>query len=337
MMTKMTHIWRALLGLTCILAVAAIEAPAAAEDLPGKDVHVKTAYCCTDNDLFPLFVLSRGLEKLGYVVDSPLLTTIPVMYLAVGQHEADITHNAWTPLQDNFYAAAGGNKTMERVGVLIRNAKQGYLIDKATADKYHITNLSQFNDSAIAKLFDTTGDGKASLIGCDPGWGCERVIEHQLSAYGLRATVSHVQGNYQALIADTLARYKQGQPILYYTWTPLWLSGVLVPGKDVIWLDVPFSSLPDDPKANTALTDGRNSGFPPNDVTVVANKDFLDKNPSAKRLFERVQIPLDDVNTENLEMYRGEKTIKDVWHHADLWIAAHQQVFDGWIAYAMKP
>jgi ABC-type proline/glycine betaine transport system substrate-binding protein len=47
------------------------------------------------------------------------------------------------------------------------------------------------------------------------------------------------------MIADTMARYQNGQPILYYTWTPYWVSGALVPGKDVEWLDVPYTSLPD--------------------------------------------------------------------------------------------
>ncbi|WP_432288488.1 glycine betaine ABC transporter substrate-binding protein [Aminobacter sp. BA135] len=38
------------------------------------------------------------------------------------------------------------------------------------------------------------GNGKADLYGCEPGWGCERVIEHQLDAYGLRDTVEEKQG-----------------------------------------------------------------------------------------------------------------------------------------------
>ena len=91
----------------------------------------------------------------------------------------------------------------------------GYLIDKKTADQYKITHISQLSDPALAKLFDTNGDGKADLTGCNPGWGCELVIEHQLTAYKLRGTITHNQGSYAALIADTIARLKQGKPILY--------------------------------------------------------------------------------------------------------------------------
>lgn len=48
-------------------------------------------------------------------------------------------------------------------------------------------------------------------------WGCEAVINHQIDAYGLSKTVTHNQGNYAAMMADTIARYKEGKPVLYYT------------------------------------------------------------------------------------------------------------------------
>ena len=109
------------------------------------------------------------------------------------------------------------------------------------------------------------GNGKADLAGCNPGWGCEKVIEHHLDAYKLRDTVEHKQGQYSAIIANTIARYNEGKPILYYTWTPYWVSGVLVPGKDVVWMQVPFSSLPGERKnVDTSLPDGSNYGFQPN-------------------------------------------------------------------------
>lgn len=91
------------------------------------------------------------------------------------------------------------------------------MIDKKTAEQYHITSIDQLKDPQIAKLFDTNNDGKADLTGCTRGWGCEAVINHQIDAYGLSKTVTHNQGNYAAMMADTIARYKEGKPVLYYT------------------------------------------------------------------------------------------------------------------------
>ncbi|MDC0933843.1 glycine betaine ABC transporter substrate-binding protein [Arcobacteraceae bacterium] len=110
------------------------------------------------------------------------------------------------------------------------------MIDKKTADKYNIKYLNDLNKPEIAKLFDSNGNGKADLTGCSGGWNCSKVIEHHLDAYNLRDNIEHNQGAYSALIADTIARYKTGKSILYYTWTPYWVSGKLVPGKDVTFL-----------------------------------------------------------------------------------------------------
>jgi len=189
----------------------------------------------------------------------------------------------------------------------------------------------------IAKLFDTNGDGKADLTGCNPGWGCEAVIEHQLGAFKLRDKVTHVQGSYAALMADTIARFKQGKPILYYTWTPFWVSGVLRPNQEVVWLQVPFSSLPgEQSKLDTKLPSGQNYGFVMNTQRIVANKDFVQKNPAAAKLFETMKLAVGDINAQNLRMRSGENKPADIERHVDGWIKAHQPVFDGWVAQALQ-
>jgi glycine betaine/proline transport system substrate-binding protein len=258
-------------------------------------------------------------------------------HLAVGRGDADFYAVHWDPLHLKFYQKAGGGTTMLKIGELTPGALQGYLIDKKTADKYKITNIDQLRDPKLAKLFDADGDGKADLCGCNPGWGCERVIEHQLTAYKLRETVEHNQGTYFALIADTIARFKAGQPILYYTWTPLWVSGVLVPGENVEWLSVPFTSLPGErQEVDTTMPDGRNTGFAVNLVRIIANKDFLDKNPAAAKFFELAKIPINDVSAENGLIRNGEKTEADIKRHAKEWIQKHRAEFDGWLAEARK-
>lgn len=200
-----------------------------------------------------------------------------VGYTSLASGDATFTAVNWTPLHDNMYEAAGGDKKFYREGVFVNGAAQGYLIDKKTADQYKITNIAQLKDPKIAKLFDTNGDGKADLTGCNPGWGCEGAINHQLAAYGLTNTVTHNQGNYAAMMADTISRYKEGKPVFYYTWTPYWVSNELKPGKDVVWLQVPFSALPGDKNADTKLPNGANYGFPVSTMHIVANKAWAEK------------------------------------------------------------
>ncbi len=80
----------------------------------------------------------------------------------------------------------------------------------------------------------------------------------------------------------------------------------------------------------------RKVGFAANDITVVANKDFIGKNPAAKRLFEVMSIPLADLSKQNERLFEGENTEKDVERHVTEWIAANQETWDGWLAEARK-
>ncbi|QTO54998.1 proline/glycine betaine ABC transporter substrate-binding protein ProX [Duffyella gerundensis] len=304
-----------------------------AADLPGKGVDVKPLQSSIAEETFQTLLVSRALEKLGYQVEKPDEVDYNVAYTSIASGDATFTAVNWQPLHDDMYAAAGGDKKFYREGNYVTGAAQGYLIDKKTAEKYHITNIAQLKDPKLAKLFDSNGDGKADMTGCTPGWGCEAVINHQNSAFGLSETVQANMGNYSAMVADTLARYKQGKPILYYTWTPYWLSDVLVPGKDVVWLQVPFSSLPGAQKGvETKLANGANYGFPVNSMHIVANKAWAEKNPAAARLFAEMKLPIADINAQNARMHQGESSEADVNRHVDGWIKAHQAQFDKWVA-----
>ena len=313
-----------------------VSTSAFAADLPGKGITVQPIQSTLSEETFQTLLVSRALEKLGYTVDKPNEVDYNVGYTSIAAGDATFTAVNWIPLHDDMYEAAGGDKKFYREGTLINGAAQGYLIDKKTADQYHITNIEQLKDPKIAKLFDTNGNGKADLTGCNPGWGCEAVINHQLDAYDLTKTVEHNQGNYAAMMADTITRFKEGKPIIYYTWTPYWVSDVLKPGKDVVWLQVPFSSLPGVQKdIDTKLSNGANYGFPVSTMHIVANKAWAEKNPAAAKLFAIMKLPLSDINAQNAMMHDGKSSEADVQGQVDGWVKAHQQVFDGWVKEAL--
>ena len=315
-----------------------ISGAAFADDMkPGEGVEVQPLKSSIAEETFQTVLVMKALEELGYDVKDIQEIEYAAGHVAIGNGDATFLADHWNPLHADFYKAAGGDEKIYREGVYSPGALQGYLIDKKTADEHNITNISQLSDPEIAKIFDNNGDGKADLAGCNPGWGCEGVIEHHLDAYDLRDTVAHNQGSYSAIIADTITRYKAGEPILYYTWTPYWVSGVLVPGKDVTWLQVPFSSLPGENKdADTALPDGSNYGFQVNNQQIIANKAWAEENPAAAKLFAIMELSANDISAQNLRMRDGEKSTEDINRHADAWIKANQAKFDGWLEEARK-
>ncbi|MDR2334706.1 MAG: glycine betaine/L-proline ABC transporter substrate-binding protein ProX [Burkholderiaceae bacterium] len=323
----------------CVSAIAfglgTTTAMAAASDLPGKGITVTPVKSNLAEETFQTLLVMRALEKLGYTVKPYEELEYPLAHIAVANGDATFMANHWNPHHAEFYKAAGGDAKLYRKGVYAAGAAQGYMIDKKTADRYGITSIAQLADPKLAKLFDSDGDGKANLIGPNAGWGGEAVVWHQLDVFKLKDTVGYTQGNYPALIADTLARFKQGKPVLYYAWTPFWLSNVLRPGQEVVWLEVPFSSMPGvQAGTDTQLPNGRNYGFPLNNEYIVANKAWAGKHPAAAHLFATMSIPINDISTQNRLMHDGQNKAADVERHVDAWIKAHQRTFDGWIAEA---
>jgi glycine betaine/proline transport system substrate-binding protein len=335
-----------LFGLGSALAALALSAaPLSAQSLPGEGTTVKMAQPTWDTEWFQAQIYKKAMEALGYEVEGPTALDNPPFYQAVGQGDMDFWASGWFPLHNTYLEDLKGKAST--VGYVAKGgALQGYLIDKKTADEHNIRLIDDFKKPEIAKLFDSNGDGKADLVACPPGWGCELTITHQLEAYGLNDTVNAIQAAYSASMADALSRYEQGQPIFFYTWTPNWTVGMLKPGEDVVWLEVSEPSLPEEQKDmedQTTIPDVKGCasnpcqmGWPANDIQVVANNEFLEANPAAKKLFEVMSIPLDDIFAQNAQMYEGADKPADLERQADEWIAANQEVFDSWIEAAKQ-
>lgn len=302
-------------------------------------ITLRTAHSDWIEEHFQTEIVKIGLEQLGYQVEKPQEVAYPAIYLSVANGDLDYSVIFYNPGHELFFNNAGGKAKMEGLGILTPDGIQGYQIDKKTADKYQITNIEQLKDPQIAKQFDSDGDGKANLVGCNAGWACELIIDHHLETYELLDTVEHDRGQYTALLADSITRYKQGESVIFYGYNPHWLGATLKIDQDVVWLEVPFTSLPAE-MGNTTEEDtsveGKNLGFPAIRQSIVANNKFLAANPIAKRWFELVQISVKDINQESLRIKGGENKPQDIQRHAQEWVANNQELFDSWIEEAKK-
>ena len=335
-------------GLCSAALAAALLVPvsgASAASMPGEGVTVKPARATWDTGWFQTEIYIKALEELGYDVQRPTTLDNPPFYQAVAQGDVHFWVNGWFPLHNTY------RKTFEKgastVGYVAKGgALQGYLVDKATAEKLGIKTLEDFKKPEVRKAFDSDGDGKAEMVACPPGWGCELVIEHQLDAYNLRGDIDPIKASYSASMADAMGRYKDGKPILFYTWTPNWTVGMLEPGKDVVWIGVEHPSLPDDQKqfedettvsgVTGCVTDPCPLGWPANDIRPVVNEEFLAANPAARKLFEVATIPLADIYAQNAKMFQGEDSEEDLLRHANTWIERNRGMFDEWLRQARQ-
>ena len=312
----------------------------------GQGRTIRMARATWDTGWFQAEVFKQLFVALGYQVEGPRTYDNAAFYQAVARGDVDLWVNGWFPLHETHLTHEATRAAVEVIGFEVQGgALQGYLVDKISAEAFNITSLADFKRPEVAATFDPDGDGRANLIGCNVGWGCEQIIEHHLDTYGLRGVIEHVQGDYSPLMLNTISQFEKGTPIFFYTWTPNWTIGALIPGNDVVWIEVPFPSLPAEQRHlenNTTIAevDGCVNtpcalGFPPNDIRTVANKTFLEANPAIRTLLDRVAIPLNDISVQNAQLLAGEDDQDDIVRHAQEWIETHQVEVDGWLAEAV--
>ena len=221
---------------------------------PGAGVPVTMARADWTSGYFEAEVVAALLGELGYQVSPPAAREMSpdVFYPAVAYRVVDVWANGWFPLHDakleTVLPARGvvGDLASPVGDMVADGALLGYLIDKPTADRYGITTMDDLTRPEIAAIFDRDGNGKADLIGCQEHWECAAYINEQIGAHGW--LVEQVQGDYPSLFDDVANRVRQGQPVLYTTWTPSYMIAELVPGRDVTWLQAPSP-----PGTNTAV------------------------------------------------------------------------------------
>jgi glycine betaine/proline transport system substrate-binding protein len=330
-----------------VVAMLSLALPAfAAHHMPGDGVEVKPARATWNTGYFQEALVRAGLEELGYEVDQPKELTNPLFYQSLMLGDLDYWTNGWFPMH-NSQMPKGSEERVEKVGYVAKaGGMQGYLVSKEHVEKYDIKSLDDFKRPEVKAAFDDNGDGKADLTACPPGWGCEKVITHHFDVYDLDDHVNAIKAGYSASMADAMARYQAGKPIFFYTWAPNWTIGKLIPGKDVIWINVPeikpTESQMEAKERMTvsgiegAVSDPLKAGFVVSDIQAVANKKFLKENPAAKRFLELFNLPLSDINIQNTRMQDGEKSQDDIERHAQEWIKANQEKWDGWLEAARK-
>ena len=263
-------------------------------------------------------IYAQLIGELGHEVTDPAAATLsPYSFypaLAAGQY--DLWANGWFPLHDIYLegevvTGQAVDLPIEPVGWQVAHgAVDGLMIDKATADSLAITSMDGV--AANAGVFDTDGDGKANLIGCNVGWGCESAINDQIADESWGSSVEQISGTYDDLVVGVVDKVSAGEPALFYAWTPNWTNTVLVEGQNAVWL-----------QSNV------------NHIRAVANTEFLDRNPDIRRLLEVVAIPLADIAAQNARMAAAaEYSEADVEADAQAWIAANRAQVDDWLTQA---
>lgn len=326
--------------------VFGFSAAACADTLPGEGKNVR--FVRSDSlgaNYVQDEILIEALKKLGYKVDLKTLG-ISAFFQAASQGDLDLSPDMNMPQVEAAYVQVKDKVELIGEGSIIGGGTNGYLIDKKTAEEYNITVIDQLKDPKLAALFDTNGDGKADLVNCDPGWRCGDVVDYQIEEFGLSDTVRSVRAKYEMLLAETFARFKRGEPVLYYTWQPSWIADTLKPGTDTVWLPIPYDALPENVHAKNghlvAGLVGCAGGQDPCRMTTgswnwmtAANRDFIKDNPAVRSLIEQAQWPATTWSLWEAELNKN-KSDRNIKKIAQDWIKDNAAEFNGWVAQAAR-
>lgn len=315
--------------------------------LPGQGVSVAMARGNWIETNFQNFVVQLLLEELGYDVTDPEEIAPATFYPAAAQGDFDLWASAWpfnhTPFLES--ESPGGGTLGDSVGfvgtMLASGALQGLLVDIPSVEQFGFKTLGELldNPDAVAH-FDTDGDGKADINGCDDGWGCQKVIDDTLAKNGWDDRAAQISATHSALFAESQASFAGGGPVLQYVWTPTAFVGKLVPGRDVLWLAIePDHSLEGQDGisdvGDACTNDPCTTMFTPSDIVVAANKEFLAANPAAASLLGDFELDPLAVAVQAVAIDAGANTDAEIKAAAAEWIATNRARIDPWIDAAL--
>jgi glycine betaine/proline transport system substrate-binding protein len=325
--------------LILLLALGVLSG-ALAQDMPGEGVTVRPAIANWESARPIAQLVVTLLEELGYDVEDPSTLANPIFYQSLVNGDIDYWAHSWMPNQNNQLPSNFDEEAAFAGTVLEQGALQGYMIDRATAEAFGITSLADFQREEVRAAFDADGDGRADLVGCEAGWACAEIVQGHIEANGLEDAINVLDASYNAMFADVLARFNNGESVLYYTWTPYFTVYEIPPGEDAVWINVPEMGETDDPELMESMTvsgipgiatDPLVMGFPANDIRIAANQDFLDENPAATALFGEVKMDMATVSEMTVRINNGESSPEEVAAMVDEWIAANRDMIDGWL------
>lgn len=203
--------------------------PAAGEG-EGDSGQITMARATWNTGFMQSYIYRDLLTELGFEVSDPSEATLDpnVFYPALGQGEYDLWANGWFPLHDIYlerelFSGDQNAEPISPVGTEVAGgALQGYLVDRKTAEEMNLTSMSDLADADVATTFDGNGNGKADLIGCNDGWGCNSEINEHIDKLDWGGNVEQMVGDYFSQVNELADKIDAGEPVLFYTWTPNW-------------------------------------------------------------------------------------------------------------------
>ncbi len=259
---------------------------------------------------------------------------------AVANDDVQIFAEEWTGRSDVWKTAA--NRGLVRgVGHPFNGAVEGWFVPTYLVKgdpKRHIpaaapdlTSVAQLSDPKYVALFgDPEQPGHGRFLNCPSGWTCEGVNTAKLHAYGLDGKyVDFRPGTGPAMDAAITSAYEQGQPLLFYYWSPSAIVGRLALAR---LIEPPYT-----PACYADLTSSNGlhahgCAAPVSDVAYGVSSKFAAAAPEILSVLDKMTFPLPDLNAN---LVARAKAQRDARAQAILFLKERPELWKTWVSPAM--
>jgi glycine betaine/proline transport system substrate-binding protein len=193
-----------------------------------------------------------------------------------------------------------------------------------------LTNVAQLAEPKYVALFrDPEQPNRGRFLNCPSGWTCEPENTRKLRAYGLEDRyVDFRPGTGPAMDAAIMSAYLQGQPLLFYYWSPSAIAGRL---RLTPLEEPPYT--PDCWKQMYA-TDATHHGCasPPSVIVYGVSSVFAAAAPEIVAVLAKATFPLAELNANLATMAQAQREPRA---QALLFLQARPDIWQSWVTPAM--
>jgi len=277
-------------------------------------------------------ILERGLGCRTETIPGNTLT----FEQALANNDLQIIAEEWVNRSDIWKKAADAGK-VRAVGNSFTGATEGWAVPEylikgdparhIAASVPDLHSVFQLREPKYVALFkDPEQPDHGRFLNCPSGWTCEDKNTDKLNAYGLADRyIDFRPGTGPAMDAAIVSAYLQGQPVLFYYWSPSAIAGRL---QLEALEEPPYTAACWQAMTLSGGKNGRGCASPPSVIVYGVSSAFAAAAPEIVSILAKANFPLAVLNANLATMAEKQR---DARTQALAFLKERPEIWQAWV------